>query len=265
VPTGGSHTPVEAIDRALLLLDELARAGAAGASLADLAQALGLNKSTAHRALSALRLRDYVAQDPASGLYQLGHAALTLGQTYFGSESLQLLLHPALLALSREAGELVHLGVLAGDRVLYVDKVEPERAIRVWSQVGQTVPLATTSLGRALLAYRDTQRAHLDAYLQVLPEGRVVDAEQVWETIASARRLGYATEFAENEPGIACVGIPVLRGGTAVGALSITAPAERMTTGRTHELVDIVRRVVPPLLPAGFRLPEALTAAGDNR
>lgn len=257
---GNSASPIEAIDRALLLLNELAAVGAKGASLADLAQALGINKSTAYRALYTLRARDYVQQDGDSGHYLLGTAAIALGARYLDVDSLVVLLHPALVALSRRVDELVHLGVLAADEVLYIDKVEPARAIRVWSQVGRTVPVASTSLGRALLAYRGTAREQLTAYLSALPSGRKLDEEHVWQRIQEARRVGYATEFMENEPGIACVGVPILRGSTAVAALSITAPAERMAAPRMRELAGSVQEVVPSMLPAGLRLPEPMTS-----
>lgn len=256
---GASTTasPIEAIDRALLLLNELADAGAKGASLAELAQGLGINKSTAYRALFTLRTRDFVQQDADTGNYLLGTAAIALGTRYLDGESLAVLLHPALVALSREVDELVHLGVLAADRVLYVDKVEPHRAIRVWSQIGRTVPVASTSLGRALLAYRGTEREQLAAYMSALPPDRTLDEADVWEHIQRARRVGYATEFMENEPGIACVGVPILRGSTAVAALSITAPADRMDAKRMHNLASSVQTVVPPLLPLGLAIPDA--------
>ncbi len=253
-------SPIEAIDRALLLLNELSAAGAKGASLADLAQALGINKSTAYRALFTLRARNYAQQDADTGHYLLGAAAIALGTRYLEGDSLALLLHPALVALSREVDELVHLGVLAADQVLYIDKVEPDRAIRVWSQIGRTVPVASTSLGRALLAYRGTEREQLAAYMSALPPDRTLDEAAVWQRIEAARRVGYATEFMENEPGIACIGVPILRGSTAVAAVSITAPAERMTGPRVRELAVSVASVVPPLLPVGLRLPGPISA-----
>ena len=104
---GGS--PVESVDRALLVLQALARAGARGRPLADLAAELGLNKSTVHRALAALRYRDFVTQDHATGAYLLGPAAIGLRESYFADDQLPLLLHPALAALSAETAELVHL------------------------------------------------------------------------------------------------------------------------------------------------------------
>ena len=247
-------SPVEAVDRALLTLQVLARAGARGMSLAELAAELGLNKSTVHRVLAALRFRGFVTQQ-ASGVYALGSAATRLSDDFFGDENLPVLLHPALVALCGVADELVHLGVLDGTQVVYLDKVEPERSVRVWSAVGRRRPAVTTALGRALLAYRGTDPSMLAGYVRAAGERAVVDVDAVWDVLERARARGYATEDQENEPGISCVAVPLLRAGSAVAAVSVTAPAERMTATRVGVLHEQIRQVLPPLLPAGLDLP----------
>ncbi|MFH5821256.1 IclR family transcriptional regulator [Georgenia sp. AZ-5] len=252
-PGGRTGSPLEAVDRALLVLQELALVGPDGCALADLAARLRLNKTTAHRVLAALKYRDFVVQDLATGHYLLGPAAAGLADRFFGEENLPALVHPALLALVAEVDELVHLGSLTGAHVLYLDKVEPDRAIRVWSAVGRRMPAVTTALGRALLAYRGTERAMLDAYVRATD--RDVDAEHVWDVLERARATGYALEEQENEPGIACVAVPLLRGGTAVAAVSVSAPAERMTPERIDWLHQRMQTVLPPLLPNGLQLP----------
>jgi IclR family transcriptional regulator, acetate operon repressor len=254
-PSATGTSPVESVDRALLTLQALARAGARGMSLAELAAALGLNKSTVHRLLAALRFRGFVAQDASSGAYALGPAATQLSDDFLGDENLPVLLHAALVALCGVADELVHLGVLSGTHVVYLDKVEPERSVRVWSAVGRRSPAVTTALGRALLAYRGTDRTMLAGYVGAAGEGAGIDAEHAWQVLERARERGYATEDQENEVGISCVAVPLLRSGSAVAAVSVTAPAERMTADRVEELHAQIRRVLPPLLPAGLHLP----------
>ncbi len=241
-------SPIESVDRALQVLTTLAEAGPRGLVLADLATRLGVHKTTVHRTLAALRLRDFVTQEPG-GAYALGGAAVALGETYLAGDNLAVLLHPALVALSRDVAELVHLGVLVGTEVVYLDKVEPDRPVRVWSQVGRTVPAARTALGRALLAFRGTDRAALAGY--VAPG----DAERVWAALEGARATGRAVEDQENEPGIGCVAVPVLRGGAPVAAVSVTAPVERLGEERVVEVHARMRAVLPPLLPAGLHLP----------
>lgn len=256
---------VEAVDRALQLLVALADAGPDGAPLAELAGRVGMNKSTAYRALSTFRHRGFAAQDDATSRYRLGPAAYGLGERVFSPQNLAQALHPALVALSQEAEELVHLGVLAGQHVLYVAKVEPERAIRVWSAVGQRVPVASTAMGRALLAARDVPDQQLDGYLRQLPAGRAVEPERLVEVVADARRLGYAVELGENEPDVACVGTAIMQGGAPIAALSITALATRMTAARQAELAEMIVREVGPLLPDGLSLVPALVATARGR
>lgn len=269
-------SPVEAVDRALLALQALARAGAQGLSLAELATQLGLHKTTVHRSLQALRFRGFVSQDPTTGSYLLGPSSTQLGDDFLSDENLPMLLHPALVALSGAVDELVHLGVLSGTHVVYVDKVEPERPVRVWSAVGRRSPAVRTALGRALLAYRGTDRVALGGYVHAADEQRAAGAasgaagpvpaeapasddpgsfDRAWAALESARDRGYATEREENEPGISCVAVPLLRSGSAIAAVSLTAPAERMTTERIGWLHTRMRDVLPPLLPAGLTLP----------
>jgi len=234
-------SPLPAVDKALRALEVLSDAGPAGLPLSALAEALGLHKSSVHRTLAALAHRGYVDRS-ADGAYRLGAAALALGATWAPAEHLPALVHPALVALCEASEELVHLGVLVGAEVLYLDKVEPERPVRVWSAVGRRRPAARTALGRALLALGPEPAPAPDA----------APADDA--AIARAREAGYAVEREENEPGIACVGIALVRAGAPVGALSVTVPAERMSTERPAELARLAHAVVPPLLPPGLAL-----------
>lgn len=239
-------SPLGSVDKALLTLDALARAGAGGLALADLAAQVGANKSTLHRTLAALRHRGYADQRP-DGAYTLGPAVLSLGAAYLAEDNLPGLLRPALEALRDEVDELVHLGTLAGQEVVYLDKVEPQRPLRVWSAVGRRIPVATTALGRALLAATPDDGTEPGA--DGAPDATLRDA------LAAARERGYATETEENEPGIACVAVALLRAGRPVAAVSITAPVERMTGPARDARVGALRDLLPRVLPTGLTVP----------
>ncbi|MGO1972073.1 MAG: IclR family transcriptional regulator [Propionibacteriaceae bacterium] len=249
-------SPVESIDRALRVLQALAAAGPQGRSLGGLATTLDINKTTLHRILGALRFRDFVSQSPRSANYALGPATLGIGEGFFSDENLPALLHPALVALSNDVDELVHLGSLSGAYVVYLDKVEPEHSIRVWSSIGQRMPAATTAMGRALLSAQDTDRTLLMSYLKAVKHRSDVDPDSVWRAIEQARDRGYATEEQENEPGISCVAVPLLWSGRPIAAVSVTAPAERMTSERIGAIHDRMVAKLPHLLPSDFSLPQ---------
>lgn len=245
---------VEAIDRALQLLLTLAKAGTEGSSLRELCTDTGISKATAYRALSTLRGRGFVTQSLA-GDYVLGPQSLALGQHFFTGDNLGRSLKPALVELSQRAEELVHLGMWDGNRVVYLDKVEPgARAIRVWSSIGQRVPAASSALGRALLGAESAIDVPLESFIRALPPGRDVSVERLRAAIHEMRTTGFASETEENEPGVACLAVALMRNGSPLAAISITSLASRMTPERRDHLKGLIHEVVPPRLPDGVTL-----------
>lgn len=253
-------SPIGSVDKALRVLEELATAGPRGRSLAALSERTGINKPTIHRTLAALRHRGFARQQSADGWYALGATAVRLSAAYHEDDHLPQLLHPALVALCSRTDELVHLGTLLGNQVTYLDKVEPSRSVRVWSTVGRSTPAASTALGRAMIAYHGPDRSSMAWYCAALPAGSTVDETRLWEIMQLTLARGYAVENQENEPGISCLGVPLLRGGVPVAAVSVTAPADRMNAHRLRELARIVPSVLRELLPDGMSLPAELSA-----
>ena len=145
-----TEAPIASVDRALAVVERLTESGPEGEALGTLAADLGVSKAGLHHTLAALRHRGWVEQTDA-GNYVLGAITGQLAQWWTSTESVARLLHPTLLAIAKNSKELVHLGRLSGANVVYLDKVEPDRAIRVWSQVGRTIPAVMTAMGRAIL------------------------------------------------------------------------------------------------------------------
>ncbi|WP_435735276.1 IclR family transcriptional regulator [Cellulosimicrobium sp. PMB13] len=263
-PTAPAASPLGSVDKALAALEALAAAGPGGLALGALAHDLGLHKTSLHRTLAALRHRGYAEQDDATGRYRLGPAATALATVYLGEENLPALLHPALVAVCQATDELVHLGTLAGTEIVYLDKVEPARAVRVWSAVGRRRPAATTALGRALLAYRALDDDRLAWYAAAAPDGQVTTAD-LRAVCERTREHGVAREDEENERGISCVAVAVLDAGRPVAAISVTAPSERLGARRRREIEDVLTRTLPPLLPAPLTVPLAVPTATAHR
>lgn len=251
------ESPLGSVDKALRVLDLLAEVGVEGLSLADVAQELGLNKATVHRTLAALKFRGYVSQRPQDGAYRLGSHLTTLISQYYRSENLPALMRTSLTELCSATGELVHLGVLDGSSITYIDKVEPNRAIRVWSAIGRTAAVSSTALGRAIVAFNDNEPAS-----KYLPDPSAPDfsnKEQAFlNAVGQARKLGYSLEREENEPGIVCIGFPLLNGGHTSAAISISAPVSRMASSRIPLLAATARDVLALTLPQGFAVPPQL-------
>lgn len=250
-------SPVGSVDKALVLLEILAAAGPRGSSLRDIAAASALNKASVHRLLRALMHRDFAEQSASDQHYRLGAAALELTSAFGAGENLQTLFAPALASISQHAQELVHLGQLDGTRVLYLDKVEPERTVRVWSRIGSRAPAARTAMGRAMLAADGVRGPALDAYAQGTvgsEPGLEITRARLAEEVALTAERGWSTEIEENEVGIACVGVALTRSSGQSVAVSVTGPIERMDERRRGEIAALLRAELTRLAPTGFTL-----------
>jgi DNA-binding IclR family transcriptional regulator len=256
------NSPMGSVDKALRALLYLGTTDEGGLSLTRLSDELKLNKASLHRTLSALRHRGFVEQD-SSGTYRLGGAVLALADLYVRHESLSSILHEGLVSLCAKVNETCHLGVLMGEQIIYIDKVEPQRAIRVWSEIGWRGPAVTTALGRAIMCQKVLDFQSFAAQFPGAVPQRTVHTckslQKVWRELVEARKRGYATEEQENELGVACLSAAVLRGGNAIAAISITAPVERMGQRRYPELIRGIRECVKPRLPSALSLAKPMT------
>ncbi|QUH01953.1 IclR family transcriptional regulator [Saccharopolyspora erythraea] len=248
--------PVTSLDRALVVLETVATAGPEGLALSEIAAKTGINKGSVHRLLRGLAHRDYVARDGDDRNYILGEALRRMVRTFGADDNLPLLFRPLLLELSRRTEELVHLGVLDGRRVVYLDKIEPERSVRVWSRVGRRAHIASTALGRALIAAAPPSDSLLTSYVEEADPDHAHPTlgEKFRAAVDSARTHGWAIENQENETGIACVGIALTSTTSRDVAISVTGPAERMTTDRLAEIGALLRELAADLAPEEYTL-----------
>lgn len=255
------RSPLGSVDKALRTLQRLGDAGADGLPLTRLAVDLELNKSSVHRTLAALRYRGFVEQDQ-NGYYRLGPSLLAIADSHLRDESLRGLIHESLAMLCTKAGEICHLGALTGKQVVYIDKVEPQRAIRIWSEIGWRNPALTTALGRAILSQRYVDFASFsNAFPDEVPHRAPMtrtSLKQVWQELLEARRRGFACEEQENEPGVACIAVAILRRAQPLAAVSITAPAERMDVRRQDALAQTLHACIGAALPPGLTLQHAI-------
>lgn len=252
------------VDRALSVIEYLAECGPAGAPLGEIAAAVESNKATTHHTLGTLKTRTWVEQDSQTGNYFLGDGVAPLVRYTTRTEMLKETLHPALVAISLRLNELVHAGVLAGDHVRYIDKVEPDRAIRVVSFVGREVPAPITALGRALLGGAGLSEDQINWYLERVPESGPALRESFVENLERVRTEGWSYEQEENEAGIACVGVPLYLPDGRTAAVSVSAPAERLPFERAREVAQGMAEELSALpASSGITVSPALSGTGD--
>ncbi len=244
------------VNKALMALQRLGEAGSDGRALNRLAADLGLHKSSLHHTLSAMRLSGFVEQD-SCGNYRLGPAALSLAESYLRDDCFAALREP-LRRLSLEINEICHMGILAGEDIVYIHKTLPKNCINTWSSVGFRNPALTTALGRAIACQRfiDFESFAL-SFPTALPQRTAhtrVSLKDIWMDLVEARRRGHAREIDEYETGTSCVAVAILRGHRPIAAISITGPSDRISGRQETFLLRSLRACITPHLPPGLTL-----------
>lgn len=213
--------------------------------VSDISRALDLKKATAHRLLASLRRRGIIAQDPTTRRYRLGMKLWELGTMAANQVDWVDRVKPFLQQLTTTSGETTHLAVLNDGQVLYVDKVESSRSLRMPSQVGRRLPVHCTGVGKALIAYLPDEVLHglvARRGLASFTRNTITDLAALRAELALIRDRGFAVDNEEIEEGLVCIGAAV-RDQTAhvVAAVSIAGPSSRL---RPETIGDHARDVV---------------------
>jgi IclR family acetate operon transcriptional repressor len=228
---------IRAVQRVCDLLDLLQREPS-GASLVRAAEVTRLPKSSAFRYLVTLEQRRYVERDPTTGDYRLGLALLPMQ-----ARQLDLLTRrarPYLDRLQADFGETANLGLLDGNRVVYLDIVESPHAMRLVASRGDRDLLHSTALGKAIAAQLPVERVRAILRAEGMPRRtpRTITTQRNYlAQLDVIREQGYAVDDGENELGVRCVGV-ALPGERLPLAISVAGPAARLTSDHVPKIAE---------------------------
>lgn len=222
---------IQSVTRAVNILEYLAENGNSE-SLSNISRALGLSKSTVFTLISTCEQLGYVRQNQDTGKYSLGLKLFELGQVVHSSMDLRAIAMPFLRKLAGQHGETVHLAVLSGDEVVYIDKVDSPRSIGIVSRIGGRNPAYCTGVGKVLLS--GLPEDQLDKLLEAkklkrFTENTITAPGKLKRQLQQIKIQGYTVDREEIELGLFCVAAPIKNYlGTVIAAISLSGPAARM-------------------------------------
>lgn len=201
---------IQSLDRGIQILLILAEKNSAGVT--ELAESLGVDKSTASRLVETLRRRDMVRVDPETKKYRLGFRILHLGEALKDNLNVIAIARPMLLSLSGQINESVHFCAYNNGSVYVMDQVRSNKNYALSATVGMIEPLHCSSVGKCILAYRrqETIRSLLKDYTFTKYTGQTIETEEaLLKNLEQIRAQGYALDDEEMAPGVRCIAVPV--------------------------------------------------------
>lgn len=248
-----SHIPAE---RCLSIIELLAD-DARDMALGEIAQALDLPKSGAHRMLATLVAEGWVEQDPETSFYRLTMRLTILGQRFYVATGIPDLSQPILDRLASECREFARLAVVDGDSLTWLAHAQGATVGLLYqpSLTTNTVPLYATASGKVWLSTLPTDQANRNIQRNGF-EGADRFGPNVIRSVAALRReveitarRGFGVAINEAEPGVTAIAAAVrpADGGPALGTVSIAGPSVRVTERRVLELAPLVARAAAEL------------------
>ena len=238
--------PIESVDNALKILLLLGERNEL--RLTEVAGYLHVATSTAHRLLAMLQYRGFMRQDPRTRAYLPGTALTGVAFSILQRFDVREVLHPFVEALNRDLGETVHLAILDGSTVRFIDAVESPKATRVTSRLGKQMPASCTSTGKALLSTLtagELDRLYPAEDLPRLTPNSVGTRSELDKELEKARRLGYATSDQESEDGVCSVAVAFPPTHTPIQlAFNVSVPVYRMTDDVRERIAAALKAAV---------------------
>lgn len=238
--------PIAAVDNALQALQLVKERGTL--RVADVSVELGIARSSAHRLLVALAYRGYVLQDPETKMYGAGPALVELGLSVVRNMDVRRTARPIMERIVHDTGETTSLVLLDHTHVLFVDCVEGSHSLRVASRTGLSMDAHCTAGGKAILAtfpVDHVRRLYPSDVIPTMTDRSIATFVDLAAELDDVRRLGYATNLLESENGIHAVAVALTSSsGEAIGGITTSGPASRLTRSRMASVAQTMKRAV---------------------
>lgn len=244
--SASSPVGTQSIRRAAFLLRLIAANNKAGLRLVDLVRHSGLEQPTVHRMLKAMIAENMVIQRAENRRYFLGPILFELGLAAEQHYGLREMCQSSLVRIAEKTGDTVFLTVRRGREAVCIDRKDGAFPVKVFTlNVGDRRALGVGAGGLAILAELPEVDAEqvIEGNSKILGLVGGLNAKEMKQRVAQARRHGYGIHDVLNVSGVKAVGVAIKNAeGDPFAALSISAVATRIANQRIEELVVLLRK-----------------------
>jgi DNA-binding IclR family transcriptional regulator len=212
--------------------------------LTEISRIVGSNKTSIYKILFTLTSEGFVEKNPQNHKYRLGRKIMDLADHSLHRYDLREQASPFMQKLSEKIGEIIHLSVLDGNEIVYVDKKGEGQALTVSTKIGGRTPAHASAMGKVLLSSLSLEK--LTAFISKNPLVRltantITDPAKLEKELTKVRKQGFAIDNEESFEGIKCVAAPIFdKSGNTIAAISASVPRQRMGRERTQEIRNFI-------------------------
>lgn len=234
---------VQSIDRAIAIL-ECFNEENKELRLSDISERLGLNKSTVHGIISTLKYHGFISQDDETQKYRLGIRFIRFGDLVVNSLNIRNVAMPVIVEVCNKIEETVHVAMLDGTDVVWIEKKECNKSIKTSTTIGARLPAYTTADGKIIISYqnKDKIKTYIPKRIPQHTKNTITNKADFIKKLEEMKQKGYAIDNEEFVEGIKCVAAPIFdHDGKVRFSLSTTGPAFRMKDDKIKELIVIIK------------------------
>lgn len=243
--SGSNNTSGGSLSKALQILNIVTKADEAP-NFSVIVAETALPKATVHRLLSSLQAERLIRFDQRRECYMPGYGLLELAHKAWAGIDVRELAADQMKSVWQATGETVHLAVLDAGDVIYIDKMESLKSLRMFSAVGKKGPAYCTGVGKAMMAFLEDDELEIAIKSQSFVQhtkNTLVTVEQLKAVLQQIREQGFAIDDEEHELGIACVAAPILDyRGQVVAGISVTAPLFRTNDTAFNDFKQLIKQ-----------------------
>ncbi|SBS29803.1 Transcriptional regulator KdgR [Marinomonas spartinae] len=237
--SGGSS-----LDKALSLLQKVCMSEIP-LRFAEIVESADLPKATAHRILLSLVDKGLLRFDEDAQTYHPGYGLLELAHQSWSKIDVRDIAADQMKHLWKETGETIHLAVLDRGDVIYIDKLESQKSLRLFSAVGKKGPGYCTGVGKAMMAFLKEEQLEeaikAQSFIRHTPT-TITNADDLKARLADIRKSKISLDLEEHEEGIQCAASVIFNHlNEPIAALSITAPKFRVDDARFQNFQTLVK------------------------
>ncbi len=214
-------------------------------SLTELSSHMELHKSSIYRILSTLAAAGFVEKDRVTNKYRLGLIFIELADHVLNRYDFRDRLKPYLEELAEKTGEIIHLAILDGTEIIYLDKKGQAQPLTVATEIGGRGPAYCSAMGKVLLAgltRQELKKTLGEGSLKKMTSNTITEMSRLTAELEKVKHQGFAIDDEEAFPGICCVAAPLKKtDGEVIAAISATVPKQRLGKERMGEMCQLVK------------------------